>query len=58
MTVADIRKTIAAAVFGFGSTLAVAVTDGNVPTAAEWLAILAGTLVTTAGVWYVPNGEK
>lgn len=57
MSIAEARKTIAAAVFGFGSTLAVAVTDGNVPTPAEWLAILAGTLVTLAGVWYVPNEQ-
>lgn len=54
MSFAEIRKTVAAALFGFGSALSVAAVEDGV-TANEWYLVLASTLVTAAGVWYVPN---
>lgn len=54
MSFAEIRKTVAAALFGLGTALGVAAAQDGV-SANEWYLILAGTLVTAAGVWYVPN---
>lgn len=54
MTFAEIRKTVAAVIFGFGTGLGTAAASNGVE-ANEWYMILAGTLVTGAGVWFVPN---